>query len=359
MSDTERSHRARWYTPQGDGRFRCDVCPRECMLKSGQRGFCYVRAADDEGMTLRTWGRSSGFCLDPIEKKPLFHFLPGTSVLSFGTAGCNLGCKFCQNWDISKARDDDRLQEPVTPDSIARAATRAGARSVAFTYNDPTIFAEYAIDVATVARAQGLKTVAVTNGYIQGGAREALYAHMDAANIDLKAFTEEFYDKVCLGHLEPVKDTLRYVARETQVHLEITTLLIPGHNDADAEIEALSKFIARDVGVDVPLHFTAFHPDHNLTDAAPTPPSTLRRARSIARANGLRYVYVGNVDDVDGESTACPQCGERVIERDRYVITDFALASGHCPRCRARIHGVFEERAGDFGRRRVPLRIVA
>jgi pyruvate formate lyase activating enzyme len=279
-------------------------------------------------------------------------------VLSFGTAGCNLGCKFCQNWDISKARDDDRLQEAVTPEAIADAATRTGARSVAFTYNDPTIFAEYAIDVAQVARARGIKTVAVTNGYIQGGAREALYAHMDAANIDLKAFTESFYDKVCLGHLEPVKDTLRYVARHTNVHLEITTLLIPGHNDSDAEVAQLSAFLARDVGVDVPLHFTAFHPDYNLTDAGPTPPATLRRARDIAKGHGLRFVYVGNVDDVEGESTACPTCGARVIERDRYVIDDFALKDGRCPSCATPIAGVFEARGGDFGRRRVPLRIV-
>jgi pyruvate formate lyase activating enzyme len=356
---TTTSHRARWFTTMDDGRFRCDVCPRECTLRSGQRGFCYVRAADDDGMTLETYGRSSGFCLDPIEKKPLFHFLPGTSVLSFGTAGCNLGCRFCQNWDLSKARSDDRLQAPVTPDQIADAAVDAGAHSVAFTYNDPTIFAEYAIDVAKAVRARGLKAVAVTNGYIQGEARRAFYDVMDAANIDLKGFTEAFYEKVCLGGLEAVKDTLRYVKHETDCHLEVTTLLIPGHNDGDDELLALSRFVADELGVDVPLHFTAFHPDHQLIDADPTPPQTLQRARRIARGAGLRHVYVGNVMDIEGESTACPGCGERLIERDRYVVRRYALKDGRCPRCGTGIAGVFTDRAGDFGRRRIPLRVVA
>jgi pyruvate formate lyase activating enzyme len=327
-------------------------------MRPGQRGFCFVRAADDDGIVLTTDGRSSGFCLDPIEKKPLFHFLPGTSVLSFGTAGCNLGCAFCQNWDISKSRSDDAIQQQASGKDIVHAAVEAGARSVAFTYNDPTIFAEYAIDVAQEARARNIHPVAVTNGYIQGDARVELYRHMDAANIDLKAFTEAFYRDVCLGQLEPVKETLRYVKHHTECHLEITTLVIPGHNDSDEELRALSRFIANELGVDVPLHFSAFHPDYKLMDAPATPPATLRRARTIANQEGLRFVYTGNVNDVEGGSTVCPSCRTVVIERDWYQLGEWHLEHGACAACGTTIPGVFDHRPGNFGRRRQPLHVL-
>jgi pyruvate formate lyase activating enzyme len=348
----------RWWAKEG-ARFRCELCPRRCLVSSGQRGFCFVRQGTDEGIALTTYGRSSGFCVDPIEKKPLNHFLPGTSVLSFGTAGCNMGCTFCQNWDISKAKEMDRVQDDASPEAIAAAAVQAGCRSAAFTYNDPTIFAEYAIDCAQACRDVGVHPVAVTNGWIQPDARRELYAAMDAANIDLKAFTDEFYRKVCYATLEPVKDTLRYVVHDTKCHVEITTLLIPGHNDDERELHALATFVAEELSPDVPLHFSAFHPDYKMQDVPPTPPSTLTKARRIAMEHGLRYVYTGNVHDEDGGSTWCPSCGARAIGRDWYTITGWNVRDGACGSCGHAIAGRFEATPGTFGRRRIPLRILA
>jgi len=344
---------ARWFHAIDDGRIQCDLCPRDCKLHDGQRGMCFVRQRSGDAMELTTYGRSSGFALDPIEKKPLHHFYPGTSVLSFGTAGCNLACKFCQNWDISKAREMDRLVDAATPAAIARAAREAGASSVAFTYNDPTIFAEYAIDTADACHALGLHTVAVTAGYIHAEPRAELYAKIDAANVDLKAFTEEFYWKTCAAHLEPVKDTLRYLVRETQVWTEITTLIIPGHNDSERELAELAAWIASELGPDVPLHFSAFHPDYKMLDLPPTPLATLRRARAIAQREGLRYVYTGNVHDRDGDTTSCPGCGAAVIERDWYEILAARLDRDCCAACGARIPGRFGDAVGRFGRRRM------
>jgi pyruvate formate lyase activating enzyme len=342
-----------------DGRTQCDVCPRFCKLRPGQRGLCFVRAANEAGeIVLTTYGRSSGFCVDPIEKKPLDHFLPGTSVLSFGTAGCNLACQFCQNWDISKSREWDRLTDRATPETIARAARELGCRSVAFTYNDPTIFLEYAADCADACRAEGVAAVAVTAGYICPEPRRDFYRHIDAANVDLKAFTEEFYRKICGGHLEPVKETLVYLRHETDVWFEVTTLLIPGHNDSDAEIAALSEWFVAALGPDVPLHFTAFHPDWKMLEVPPTPPATLARARRIARGRGLRYVYTGNVHDEEGGSTYCPGCGEVVIGRDWYELTAWNLdAAGRCARCATPIPGRFEPLPGRWGARRRPVRL--
>ncbi|HET9595341.1 MAG TPA: AmmeMemoRadiSam system radical SAM enzyme, partial [Anaeromyxobacteraceae bacterium] len=287
----------RWWHATADGRIQCDLCPRDCKLHDGQRGMCFVRQRQGDRMVLTTYGRSSGFALDPIEKKPLNHFYPGTSVLSFGTAGCNLACKFCQNWDISKSRDMERLAASAGPEAIARAARDAGAASVAFTYNDPTIFAEYAMDVADAAHALGLRTVSVTAGYIHAEPRAELYRKIDAANVDLKAFTEGFYRDLAAARLEPVKETLRWLVRETDVWTEITTLLIPGYNDSEGEVGELSAWVASELGPDVPLHFSAFHPDYKMLDVPPTPPATLRRARRRALAEGLRYVYTGNVHD--------------------------------------------------------------
>lgn len=341
-----------------DGRLQCDVCPRECRLQDGQRGLCFVRARRGEELVLTTHGRSSGFCVDPIEKKPLGHFLPGTPVLSFGTAGCNLTCSFCQNWDISRSREMDTLADAATPEAIARAARALGCRSVAFTYNDPVIFLEYAVDAAKACHELGVRTVAVTAGYVQDAARRDLFAHVDAANVDLKGFTERFYQRLCTGHLQPVLDTLLYLAHETSVWLEITTLLVPGENDSDGEIDEAAAWIAERLGPDVPWHLSAFHPDHRMLDRPATSVETLRRARAIARRHGLRYVYTGNVHDPEGESTWCHVCGARLIGRDRYLIDAWGLdAGGRCARCATPCAGVFEPEPGDWGARRMPVRL--
>jgi pyruvate formate lyase activating enzyme len=352
------SHPTRYWHRLEDGRVQCDACPRACHLKEGQQGLCFVRACEGGAVVLATYGRSSGFCVDPIEKKPLNHFLPGTPVFSFGTAGCNLSCKFCQNWDMSKSREMDTLADAASPEDIARAAQRLGCRSVAYTYNDPVIFLEYAVDTAVACHALGIRSVAVTAGYVSPGAREDFFAHMDAANVDLKAFTDDFYHRLCGGHLQPVLDTLVYLKRETKVWLELTTLLIPGENDSEAEIDRMTKWVVAELGPDVPMHFTAFHPDWKMRDHPPTPPATLTRARAVAMTNGVRHAYTGNVHDSAGGSTWCPGCGTCVIERDWYTLGRWGLdAQGRCAKCGTAIAGVFEARPGNWGARRMPVRM--
>ena len=354
----ETSHPGRWWHRLEDGRIQCDLCPRDCRLHEGQRGMCFVRKMEGDRMVLTTYGRSSGFCVDPVEKKPLNHFYPGTPILSFGTAGCNLACKFCQNWDISKSREMDRLMDAATPQAIAAAALKMGCKSVAYTYNDPVIFAEYAMDVADACRAVGVKNVAVTAGYMHAGARREFYAKMDAANVDLKGFTDDFYFKLCGGHLQPVLETLEYLVKETEVWTEITTLLIPGKNDSDAELEAECKWIRQHLGTDVPLHFSAFHPDWKMLDVPATPAATLTRAREIAQLAGLRYVYTGNVHDETGGSTYCPSCENAVIVRDWYDIRGYHLTDeGACKFCGARLAGRFQKFGKPFGPRRIPVRL--
>ena len=350
-------YRGRWWMMLPDGRVECRLCPRFCKLNEGQRGFCFVRQRVGDEMVLTTYGRSSGFCVDPIEKKPLNHFLPGTSVLSFGTAGCNLGCRFCQNWEISKAREWDKLADGASPEQIALAADRLGCRSVAFTYNDPVIFAEYAIDVAEACRERGIKAVAVTAGYITEEARPEFYRHMDAVNVDLKAFADTFYHRLCFAQLDPVLDTLKYLRHETNVWFEVTTLLIPGENDSDAELHLASDWFAENLGPDVPWHFTAFHPDFKMMDKPRTPPATLGRARKIARSKGLHYVYTGNVHDTEGGSTWCPGCGELLIERDWYELGEWNLEDGKCRSCGHTTPGRFEELPGKWRARRMPVRL--
>jgi len=341
-----------------DGRIQCDLCPRACKLREGQQGLCFVRVCKDDQIRLTTYGRSSGFCIDPIEKKPLNHFLPGTPVLSFGTAGCNLACKFCQNWDVSKSRQMDTLADAAAPEVLADAALQTGCRSLAYTYNDPAIFHEYAIDVAAAAREKGISSVAVTAGYVCPEPRREFFKYMDAANIDLKAFSESFYYKICGGHLSPVLDTLLYLKHETSVWFELTTLLIPGENDSIAEIEAMTKWIASNLGLDVPIHFTAFHPDYRMLDKPRTPSKTLKRSRDIALANGLHYVYTGNVNDVDGGSSYCPNCKELVIERDWYQLGKWNLdPQGCCQHCGTWISGVFDTSPGNWGRKRQVVRL--
>jgi len=346
-----------WHTLD-DGRVQCDVCPRFCRLHEGQRGMCFVRACENGKVVLTTYGRSSGYCVDPIEKKPLFHFLPGTPILSFGTAGCNLACKFCQNWDISKSREFDTLADAASPEVIAHAAEDLGCRSVAFTYNDPTVFLEYAVDVADACRDRGIKAVAVTAGYICPEPRAEFYRHMDAANVDLKGFTERFYHEITGGHLQPVLDTLVYLKKETKVWFELTNLMIPAQNDSEKETDQMTCWIMENLGPDVPLHFTAFHPDWKMLDTQGTPLKSLVRAREIAMKNGLKYVYVGNVPHVDGEDTFCPHCKASLIGRRGYAIVDWRLnAQGRCPSCHTGIAGVFEEAPGHWGNRRLPVNL--
>ncbi len=345
------------WTALDDGRIRCDVCPRQCHLKEGQRGFCFVRQHKDQKMVLTTYGRSSGFCIDPIEKKPLNHFYPGTSVLSFGTAGCNLGCRFCQNWDMSKANVMDRLTDAASPQKIAAVAKQMGCKSIAFTYNDPVIFMEYAIDIAKACKALDISTVAVSAGYMMPEARERFYSHIDAANIDLKAFSDTFYQKLCFAALEPVLDTLTYLKHHTNVWFEITTLLIPGQNDSEEEIKALSDWVFTNLGADVPLHFTAFHPDFKMLDTSNTPLEALLFAREIALDCGLQYVYVGNVHHVDGGSTRCPQCNHLLIERDWHELGEYQIKNHACSNCGTSIPGVFSNHKGTWGRRRMPLQL--
>ena len=348
----------RYWHRLDDGRIQCDVCPRACKMHEGQRGVCFVRAREADQIVLTSYGRSSGFCVDPIEKKPLNHFLPGTSVLSFGTAGCNLACRFCQNWDISKSKEIDTLADAASPEALAAAAAELGCRSIAFTYNDPVLFLEYAADVADACRDVGIKAVAVTAGYVCADPRAELFSHIDATNVDLKGFTEDFYRHVCGGRLDPVLETLEYVAHETDVWLEITTLLIPGLNDSDEEIANLSGWVVEHLGPDVPLHFTAYHPDYKLVDRPPTPPATLDRARAVALDAGVHHAYTGNVHSLSGGSTRCTGCGETVIARDWYELRGYRLDdAGHCLACGQRCVGVFDGPPGNWGARRMPVRL--
>ena len=347
---------ARYWHTLDEKRIQCDLCPRYCKLHEGQRGLCFVRKMEQGKMILTTYGRSSGFCIDPIEKKPLNHFYPGSSVLSFGTAGCNLSCKFCQNWDISKSREIDKLSSEATPEKLATTAKELGCKSIAYTYNDPVIFLEYATDVAQAAHQHGVKNVVVTAGYITEQAQEEFFLHMDAANVDLKSFSETFYHKICGGHLQNVLETLLYLKHETSVWLEITTLLIPEENDSSGEIEAMTQWIMENLGPDVPLHLTAFHPDWKMLKTHRTPPTTLTRARNIAIKNGLRYVYTGNVHDSVGSSTYCPSCKKILIERDWYVLGRWNLTEEKCNHCGTNIPGRFLENPGHWGSKRVPIR---
>ena len=358
----EDAHPGRYWSRLEDGRIQCDVCPRECKLQEGQRGLCFVRSRQHDEIVLTTYGRSSGFCIDPIEKKPLNHFLPGTPVLSFGTAGCNLTCKFCQNWDISKARAFDKLQDKASPEKIARAAQENGCRSVAFTYNDPVIFLEYAIDVAQACHDVGIKSVAVTAGYIKPEAGAEFFKYMDAANIDLKAFTDTFYKQLCTARLEPVLETLKYLKHETDVWFELTNLVIPGHNDDENEFEAMTQWVMEHLGPDVPMHFTAFHPDYRMMEIPATMAKTLVKARQIALKNGIHYAYTGNIHDYEGGSTYCHNCKEILVGRDWHQLSVWNVSvggnyTGNCGSCGSPIAGVFEEAPGQWGRKRQPVRL--
>jgi pyruvate formate lyase activating enzyme len=344
----------RYWHALDDGRVQCDLCPRACKLRPGQRGLCYIRARRADQIVLTAYGRCSGLCVDPIEKKPLFHFLPGTAVLSFGTAGCNLACRFCQNWELSKATTDDVLAFDAEPDAIAETAAELRCRSVAFTYNDPVPFHEYALDVAASCRAVGIRTVAVTAGYVEPAPRAEFYSLIDAANVDLKSFADDTYRRLCGGRLGPVLDTLEYLVADTDVWIEVTTLIIPGINDTPSEIASIAGWMARHLGPDVPLHLSAFHPAYRMRDRPATPLGALRASAAIARDEGLRFVYTGNVTDPSGHTTRCPVCATPVIGRDGYRITGWAIGDGACRRCGTAVPGVFENGPGSSqGRRNV------
>ncbi len=335
----------------------CSICPRSCRLREGDRGFCYVRQNQNGKIVSTAYGRGVGFCVDPVEKKPLFQFYPGTSALSFGTPGCNLSCVFCQNWSMSRAKEAETACEDASPEMIVKAASANGCRSVAFTYNDPIVWTEYAADVARACRAAGIKTIAVTSGYITPSARAVLFENMDAANVDLKGFSETFYMRYCKGSLHPVLDTLRWLAKETNVWLEITNLIVPEANDAPDEIRKMCDWLVKELGVDSPLHFSAFHPDYKLTDRGPTPVSTLLKATALARQAGLRYVYTGNVVDPQNQNTCCPNCQKTIIRREGYALSEYALRGDQCGFCGEKIAGRFDDAPGDWGSRRLPIRI--
>ncbi len=341
-----------------DGRVCCDLCPQHCTLREGKRGSCFVRMHHQGEIVLTSYGRSSGFCIDPIEKKPLNHFYPGSSVLSFGTAGCNLSCQFCQNWNMSKSRQLDSICETASPDQLIQAAKRHNCKSIAFTYNDPVIFLEYAADVAQLAKVHQIKTVAVTAGYICEQPRVEFFKYIDAANVDLKGFTEAFYHKICHGHLQPVLDTLIYLKQETKVWFEITTLLIPDENDDERQLNNMCQWIVENLGVDIPLHFSAFHPDFKMLNKGKTSFNSLLKAREIALGYGINHVYCGNVHDKNSDSSFCSNCHHLVIGRDWYQLDQYNLDdSGHCKHCGTLLPGRFEGPVQQFGRQRIPVKI--
>ncbi len=333
---------AKWWEPHENGKILCTLCPRYCTIGKGQKGFCYIRENIDDKLYSIGYGKPTGFAVDPIEKKPLSHFLPGTNVLSFGTAGCNLGCKFCQNWTTSKSQIDDIHSLEATPEQVVNLAKKYRTPSIAYTYNDPTIFGEYVIDISKIAREENIKSVMVTAGYIDKKARKEIYKYIDAANVDLKAFTETFYRKLTFSHLNDILDTLLWLKNETDIWLEITTLLIPGENDSENEIMQLCSWVIKNLGENVPIHFTAFHPDFKMKNKPRTPSVTLDMARNIAIKEGINYVYVGNVHNLEGQTTYCPNCNEPVITRDWHSVLDIKLKDSKCYKCGEKIAGVFQ-----------------
>lgn len=344
--ETEKYYPARWWetaenASDGKAKILCTLCPRYCKIGEGQAGFCFIRQNIGGKLYSTGYGRPTGFAIDPVEKKPLNHFLPGTHILSFGTAGCNLGCRFCQNWSISKARLDTVDALYAEPDEVVELAKKYHLPSIAYTYNDPVIYAEYVVDISKIAREEGLKNVMVTAGYIDKNARKEVYKYIDAANVDLKAFTEAFYHKLTFSHLDPVLDTLKWLKFETDVWFEITNLMIPGENDAPDETKQMCEWILQNLGDEVPLHFTAFHPDFKMMDKPRTPSSTIINARKIALSLGIKYCYVGNIHDIEGQTTYCPNCKTKLIKRDWHSVLMDEIPDGKCTKCGTAIPGVY------------------
>ena len=320
----------------------CDVCPRHCRLKVGQSGFCKVRKNTGEKIELESYGHITLPAIDPVEKKPLYHFFPSSKILSFGTYGCNMGCRFCQNYNITKTQNNPFLLPKATPKELVKIAKKYNCKSIAFTYNDPVVFFDYAIDVANLARSEGIYTVAVSAGYICARAREQLFSKMDAVNLDLKSFSRDFYRKNCLADLDVVLDTIKYVHDNTNAWLEITTLLIEGQNDSDNELEAMCKWLVENVGANVPLHFSAFHGAYKFSNMPPTKYTTLKRAYDIARSMGINYVYTGNVINTETSCTYCRKCGAKLIERERFQVTNYNLDElSRCKKCSTKLDGCF------------------
>jgi pyruvate formate lyase activating enzyme len=332
---------AKWWEYDNKGRILCTLCPRFCHIGEGQAGFCYIRKNIDGKLYSLGYGNPTGFAIDPIEKKPLNHFLPGTGILSFGTAGCNLGCQFCQNWHISKAKIVDKQTVKATPEQIIELAKKYNCPSIAVTYNDPTIIGEFVVDIGNLCKKENIYLVLVTAGYITPHSRKEIYESVSAANVDLKAFTERFYSKITLSHLEPVLDTLKWIKKETNIWLELTNLKIPDENDSEEETKQMCQWILENLGDNVPLHFTAFHPDFKMRDKSRTPSETLTRAREIAMEMGIKYCYVGNVHDISGQTTYCPSCKTAVVVRDWHRVLMYNLAGNICKNCGYKIDGVF------------------
>ncbi len=326
-----------------NGKVQCCICPRKCVLDEGQSGFCHVRKNVAGELTLQTYGYNTGLAIDPIEKKPLYQFYPTSPILSFGTLGCNMGCRFCQNWQTTKNKSDCQSGNKTSPQEIIRIAQNYNCKSVAFTYNDPIIFYEYALDTAKLCRENGIKTVAVTSGYINPEPAKEFFPLMDAANIDLKGFSEEFYRKNCLAHLQPVLDTIEYVSNETDCHVELTTMLIEGENDNEDMIKGECDWILKHIGDEVPLHFSAFFPNYKMRNKNSTNFSTLIKAYNIARNAGLKYVYTGNLTNTETSSTYCKNCANPIIIRNGYQLLKYNLTQGgYCAFCGTKCAGKFE-----------------
>ncbi len=333
-------HAARWWRKADPDQVLCELCPRSCLLAEGRSGLCGVRRVENGTLKTAVFGATAGLCVDPIEKKPLYHFLPGSRVLSFGMQGCTLACAFCQNASLSQGQGENQLR-PARPEDLVRLAQAQACIGVAFTYNEPIVSAEWCLEVAAACREAGLFTFAVTSGYISNAARPEFFAAMDATNVDLKSISESFYRQHCQGSLQPILETLEYLTHETRVWLEVTTLLIPGANDDEREIAALAEWMVSHLGPEVPLHFSAFHPAHRLLNRPRTPAFTLHRARKIAMERGLSFVYLGNIPDEEGSTTFCSECGKVLIEREAFRVARDHLRVGRCPDCGAVLPGRF------------------
>ena len=334
------AHPALHWKALDGGSVQCGLCPRGCVVSDGGRGACGVRENRGGAYYTLVHSRPCSLNVDPIEKKPFFHFRPGTTAFSLATAGCNLHCRFCQNWEISQARPEDLESAHVPPEEIVRRAVDSGARSIAFTYNEPTVFYEYVRDVCIAARGTGLGRVVVSNGFIAEEPLRQLLPELDAIKIDFKSFAESFYSDVCSAHLRPVLDTLTRI-REAGTWLEMVMLTIPTLNDDPSVVSAMCRWIVQKLGPDVPVHFTRFHPMYKLMDLPPTPVETLHRSRKIALDAGIRYAYSGNVPGDPSENTTCPKCGATLVHRAGYVIVENRISNGACPACGTRIPGVW------------------
>ncbi len=322
-----------------NNKVQCKICPRECILNENQRGFCYVRRNVKGNIILETFGYNTGLAIDPVEKKPLYHFYPESKVLSFGTLGCNMGCLFCQNHHITKVKYPIDQCQKISPEEIVNIAKKYHCKSVAYTYNDPVIFFEYAIETAKLCRQEGIKTIAVTSGYINPEPAKEFFKYMEAANIDLKGFSEDFYKKNCLAHLNPVLESIKYAVKETECFVELTTLIIEGENDQYIKEEC--EWILNNLGDCIPLHFSAFFPKYKFLNKKPTEFSTLLKAYNTAKQMGLKYIYTGNISNTDTSTTYCKNCGKPILIRDGYKLTENNLADGFCKFCGTKADGEY------------------